>query len=80
LYIYDEENCADICKTMITKMFATMSDRSSVNKMFNEELGKRKQDISECNSPGNSSDLKFLYCNAHFVLGLSKKWNQIKKY
>ena len=25
-YIYDEENCADICKTMISKMFATMSD------------------------------------------------------
>jgi hypothetical protein len=52
---------------MITKMFATMSDRSSVNKKFTEELNKYKRDISESDSDGtgNSSDLIYLYCNAH---------------
>ena len=73
LYIYDEENSEDVCKTMISKMFATMSDRSSVNKKFTEELGKHKRDISESDSTGNSSDLICLYCNAHFLLGLSHK-------
>ena len=56
-------------------MCATMSDRSSVNKKFNEELNKYKRDISESDSDstGNSSDLIYLYCNAHFLLGLSHK-------
>lgn len=73
-YIYDEENCVDVCKTMISKMFATMSDRSSVNKKFNEELRKHKQDIAKPDSTGsNNNDLTYLYCNAHFLLGLSHK-------
>ena len=37
-YVYDEENRASVYKTMIDNMFATMSDRSSVNKKFNEDL------------------------------------------
>jgi len=52
-------------------MFATMSDWSSVNKTFIEELGKHKRDSSE--SDNNSSDLIYLYCNVHFLLGLSHK-------
>ena len=34
-YVYDEENRKSVYKIMINKMFATMSDCSSINKKFN---------------------------------------------
>ena len=71
-YVYDEANREAIYKTMIDKMFATMSDRSSVNKKFNEDLNKHRNDISN-----SSSGLTYLYCNAHFLLGLSHKCESV---
>ena len=44
-YVYDDENRETVYKTMIDKMFAIMSDRSSVNKQFNEDLDKHRKDI-----------------------------------
>ena len=52
-------------KTLLSKMFATMSDRASVNKSFNSKLNDYRQ------QQGNETDLHMLYCNAHFLLGLS---------
>ena len=71
-YVYDEENREAVYKIMIDKMFSTMSDRSSVNKKFNEDLNKHRKDISD-----SSSELIYLYCNAHFLLGLSHKCESI---
>ena len=43
-----------------------MSDRSSVHKLFNDKLAAHCSDVL-----GTKTDIKFLYCNAHFLLGLS---------
>lgn len=47
-------------------MFATMSDRASVNKGFNAKLAEYRKD-----QLGSETDLPFLFCNAHFLLRLS---------
>ena len=53
-----EEKHESVYKTRINKMFATMSHHSSLNNKFNEDLAKHRQD--------SSSELIYLYCNAHF--------------
>jgi aubergine-like protein len=65
--IFDEEHREAKFLEMLNKMLATMSDRSSVNKAFNDKFQEyRKSKLGE-----GSPDLKFLFCNAHFLLGLS---------
>ena len=71
-YVHDEENREAVYRTMIDKMFATMSHHSSVNKQFNEDLDKHRKDISD-----SSSGLIYLYCNQHFLLGLSRKCESV---
>ena len=71
-YVHDEENREAVYRTMIDKMFATMSHHSSVNKQFNEDLDKHRKYISD-----SSSGLIYLYCNAHFLLGLSRKCESV---
>ena len=51
---------------MLSKLFETMSDRSSVKKLFNEKLPAHCSDVLDTNTY-----IKFLYCTAHFLLGLS---------
>ncbi|KAG1670842.1 hypothetical protein GQR58_016643 [Nymphon striatum] len=68
-YVLDDVTNAtetdSMVKTILGKMIATMSDRSSVQKSFNEKLNDyRKEQV-------NDGELHFLYCNAHFLLGLS---------
>ena len=41
-YVYDEENHETVYKTLISQLFAMMSDHSSVNKKFNRDLGKHR--------------------------------------
>ena len=48
------------------KMFAVMSDRASVNKAYNRLFSQYRRDIL-----GTETDLHYLFCNAHFLLGLS---------
>ena len=43
-YVYDEEKHESVNKTVIIKLFATMSDRASVNKKYNEDLGKHRHE------------------------------------
>ena len=50
----------------LKKMKCTMSDRSSVNKSFNQRLSKYKQELLN----GEDASTHFLFCNAHFLLGL----------
>ena len=69
-YVFDtgtpESEREIIHKMMLSKLFATMSDRSSVQKLFNEKLAAHCSNVL-----GTETDIKFLYCNAHFLLGLS---------
>lgn len=51
---------------LLKKLKCTMSDRSSVNKSFNQKLSEYKQDLLN----GEDASTHFLYCNAHFLLGL----------
>ena len=63
-----------VTKTLLKKLFATMSDRSSVNKCFSDKFNVyRKEKL------GTDLDLKFLFCNAHFLLGLANSCEQTLK-
>jgi hypothetical protein len=65
--IFDEEQREAKFLKMLEKMLATMSDRSSINKSFNDKFQEyRKSKLGE-----GSADLKFLFCNAHYLFGLS---------
>ena len=66
-WLADEDKIDEIHKEMLGKMFAVMSDRSSVNKSFNIKLNEYRESLLK----EDSVDLQFLYCNAHFLLGLS---------
>ena len=79
--IYAEENSTEkqsVFRTLLGKMFATMSDRCSVNKSFNVKLSEYKKEHL-----GLEVDTHFLFCNAHFLLGLStaaeETLNQLEK-
>ena len=74
--VVDPENKETVYKSLLTKMFALMSDRSSVNKSFNEKLSSYRSNIIDNDS---SADVHFLYCNAHFLLGLSNMAEQVLK-
>ncbi|GFR88921.1 hypothetical protein ElyMa_006111300 [Elysia marginata] len=60
----DDEKDA-INKEILSKIHATMSDRASVMKAFNVKL----QELRLKSFP--NAQMHFLYCNAHFLLGLS---------
>ena len=50
----------------LKKMKCTMSDRSSVNKSFIQRLSEYKQELLN----GEDASTHFLFCKAHFLLGL----------
>ena len=64
--VYDESESEKVYKQILSKMFATMADRSSVNKLFNQQLSEHKQEVLD-----SDVDMHFLFRNVHFVLGLS---------
>merc|ERR1712002_1355794 len=74
-WLADEDKMDEIHKEMLGKMFAVMSDRSSVNKSFNTKLNEYRESLLQ----EDSVDLQFLYCNAHFLLGLSNICESVLK-
>ena len=66
--IYNPKEKEQTYKELLNKMFATMSDRASVNKLYNERIAEHRKDVL-----GTDVDLHFLYCNAHFLLGLANE-------
>ena len=73
--MYDADNREHIFKSILQKMFAVMSDRASVNKAFNEKLSNyRKSELGD-----ETVDIHYLYCNAHFLLGLSNVAESVLK-
>lgn len=53
-----------------------MTDRASVNKLFNQKLSEYRNRVLE---KSNVNDIHYLYCNAHFLLGLSNMTDQVLK-
>lgn len=72
LYITAGDDPQAMFKDMLRKLFATMSDRASVNKKYNSMLNKYRKE-----SLGTDVDLEFLFCYAHFLLGLSLESEKI---
>ena len=64
--IFDEDGeLQENFRSMLMKLTSVMSDRCSVMKSFKEQLNDyRKSEL------GMDGDLEYLYCNAHFLLGL----------
>ena len=73
--LYGGEEKEAIYKEMMKKMFAVMSYRSSVNKLFNTQLESHRETILGEEAAG----LQFVYCNAHFLLGLSNSCEGVLK-
>ena len=62
-YVYDEETVKLYIKLLLKRCLP-----KCLIAQFNEDLDKHRKDISD-----SSSGLIYLYCNAHFLLGLSHK-------
>jgi hypothetical protein len=73
--LFGAEEKEAVYKEMMRKMFAVMSDRSSVNKAFNNQLEMYRETLLGEESVG----LHFLYCNAHFLLGLANNCEGVLK-
>ena len=65
-YVYDEDEIEKSFKAMLTNMTGLMSDRTSVMKSFERKFNETRQ-----KELGQTDNLEFLQCNAHFLLGLS---------
>ena len=66
---YEKEEAAErdaIFKEILSKMKCLMSDRAAVMKLFNKKISELKMDTI-----GEDADTNFLYCNAHFLLGIA---------
>ena len=63
----EDEEKETIFKGVLEKVTSVMSDRASVMKSYNEKLLQYKQ-----TELGEDAGVHFLYCNAHFLLGMSK--------
>lgn len=73
--MYDDENKDQHFMTALRNLSGLMSDRASVNKAM-------KRDINDLRKAtlGTEEDLEFLFCNAHFLLGLGKLLRKFKTY
>ncbi|GFR79596.1 hypothetical protein ElyMa_004024700 [Elysia marginata] len=65
----------DVFKELITKMKCLMSDRAAVNKLFNKKMAEFRQDYLGNETPA----MHFLYCNAHFLLGVARATDEAVK-
>ena len=67
IYSDDEDvEMDDVFKEVILKMKCLMSDRASVMKLFDKKLAALRNNIV-----GGDVQTHFLFCNAHFLLGIS---------
>ena len=66
-FVYEtEEKKHEKFLEFLEKLNGLMSDRAAVMKCFNSRFSEMRQNILQ-----TDEDLSFLYCNAHFLLGLS---------
>lgn len=55
------------CHYLFEKILSVVSNRASVMKNYNEKLPQYKKTLL-----GDDFGIHFLYCNAHFLLGMSR--------
>ena len=73
--LYDGKERETLIKEFLTKMCATMSDRASVNKCFGRKFAViRKEQLQD-----DEVETHMLFCNAHFLLGLSNESEKLLK-
>ncbi|GFO35080.1 hypothetical protein PoB_006158500 [Plakobranchus ocellatus] len=68
--VYNSSEVVDkekLFKEIVGKMKCLMSDRASVMKLFDKKVAEFKNNLL-----GDDASTHFLFCNAHFLLGLSK--------
>ena len=71
--VYDEENADETFQSILHKLVGLMSDRASVMKSFNNAMEtKRKELLGD-----DAVQMQFLYCSAHFLLGLSSESEKV---
>ncbi|XP_041362472.1 uncharacterized protein LOC121378388 [Gigantopelta aegis] len=75
IYDDDGDSVDQNFKELLQKLSGLMSDRASVNKSFNKAMNQCRQEVLE----DNSAQLQFLYCSAHFLLGLSSEGEKVLK-
>ena len=59
---------------ILLKMKALMSDRAANMKLFNNKMLEYKKDLI-----GNDAGIHFLFCNAHFLIGLAEETDKAIK-
>ena len=64
--LYSEEQAQETFLQLLKGMSAVMSDRAAVMKSFGHALNEERRGMLQ-----TEDELHFLYCNAHFLLGLS---------
>ena len=70
--IYNPAETETVLKEIFLKFSCLMGDRCSVNKKFGSLLSELRQ------NSGIEEPLHLLYCNAHFLLGLSNDADKVK--
>ena len=73
--VYAADTVEENFKRILHKLNGLMSDRASVNKSFNKAMNKKRCDILG----DESLQLEFIYCRAHFLLGLSSESEKAMK-
>lgn len=69
LYATFHDSCnSDVFKQIISKLKCIMSDRAAVMKLFDRQMAEYKKDLLQ----DQEASTHFLFCNAHFLLGIAK--------
>ena len=71
----DSKDREEVFQELISKMRYLMSDRAAVNKLFNKKLSEFREDYLGDETPA----MHFLYCNAHFLLGVAQATEECVK-
>ena len=71
----DSKHREEVFQELISKMRYLMSDRAAVNKLFNKKLSEFREDYLGDETPA----MQFLYCNAHFLLGVAQATEECVK-
>ena len=72
--LYSEEQAQETFTSLLKGMSAVMSDRAAVMKSFGRALDEERRGMLQ-----TDDELHFLYCNAHFLLGLSTACEKVLK-
>ena len=71
IYTADDGDPDEKYKELLRKLIGLMSDRASVMKSFNNAMNEKRCEILGLGQ--DDVQLQYLYCSAHFLLGLSSE-------